>query len=425
MHCSSCDVVVKGEFEKIKGIHEVKPDHKTCQVKIKYKGHLDLNALNSRIEKYGYSINPTSTQPKNISPITLGVSLVFVLLLLPVLKYINILGGSFFDLTKIGFATAFFIGIVASFSTCMATAGVFFLGVAEELKKDDENINMPHFTSLFSIGRILSYGFFGGLIGILGKSFVLNPQISGFFTIIISFLMILVALSLMNIRILNFNFSSQRLVNLFIGFARRHKIVSPFILGGATFFMPCGFTQSLQLYALQSGGFGNGALLLGIFAIGSLPSILGIGFISNLTKKIPSFNFSYIAAFIIAGFSIYNISNGAALMGLNINLLGSRTKNIQGASIENGKQVVNMTAGYTGYTPNNFVVKKGVPVLWKINGENVNGCQGFLVSPSLNISKRLEPGENTIEFTPEKSGPVLFSCGMGMFRGQFNVVDSS
>ena len=43
--------------------------------------------------------------------------------------------------------------------------------------------------------------------------------------------------------------------------------------------------------------------------------------------------------------------------------------------------------------------------------------------PSLNIQRTLAPGENVIEFTP-KDKDINFSCGMGMIRGVFKVVDN-
>jgi hypothetical protein len=42
-----------------------------------------------------------------------------------------------------------------------------------------------------------------------------------------------------------------------------------FILGASTFFLPCGFTQALQLYVLAKGSFTTGALTMLAFALGT------------------------------------------------------------------------------------------------------------------------------------------------------------
>ena len=68
-------------------------------------------------------------------------------------------------------------------------------------------------------------------------------------------------------------------------------------------------------------------------------------------------------------------------------------------------------------------MKKGVPVKWIINSENPYTCAAFLTIPDYNLFYPLNAGENIIEFTPQKAGPLRFTCAMGMYRGLFNVVE--
>ena len=82
-----------------------------------------------------------------------------------------------------------------------------------------------------------------------------------------------------------------------------------------------------------------------------------------------------------------------------------------------------MTADGAGYTPNGLYIQKNMPVKWIIDGKALNSCNGQIIVPSLNIQKTLKPGENIIEFTP-KDKDINFSCGMGMIRGVFKVVDN-
>ena len=97
--------------------------------------------------------------------------------------------------------------------------------------------------------------------------------------------------------------------------------------------------------------------------------------------------------------------------------------NIGKATIENGVQVIKMTADNNGYTPNAFYVQKGIPVKWIITGDQINSCNNAIVVPSLNIEKTLKSGENIIEFTPEDED-INFSCWMGMIRGVIKVTDN-
>ena len=93
--------------------------------------------------------------------------------------------------------------------------------------------------------------------------------------------------------------------------------------------------------------------------------------------------------------------------------------------IENGVQVVRMTQVSSGYLPNKFTIKKGIPVRWIVTSKDVYSCASSIVSQQLGIRKGLELGENIFEFTPKETGTIRFSCIMGMYTGSFNVVDES
>lgn len=87
-----------------------------------------------------------------------------------------------------------------------------------------------------------------------------------------------------------------------------------------------------------------------------------------------------------------------------------------GAELENGVQILRMTATDRGYTPNEFQVEANKPVRLIIDGE-ARGCASYFVAPKLGISTRLGLGENSeFEFTPTP-GRYDFSCSMGMFSG--------
>lgn len=124
-------------------------------------------------------------------------------------------------------------------------------------------------------------------------------------------------------------------------------------------------------------------------------------------------------------------NRGLALSGININPLGFMMKGSYASNastdsskavIEDGVQIINMTANNNGYSPNVFYVQKGIPVKWVINGESLNYCNNSVVANSLNIQQKLKSGENVIEFTPNDKD-INFSCWMGMIRGVIKVVD--
>ncbi|MDZ5010876.1 heavy metal transport/detoxification protein, partial [Clostridium perfringens] len=125
------------------------------------------------------------------------------------------------------------------------------------------------------------------------------------------------------------------------------------------------------LFALGTGSSLKGALSMFIFALGTVPLMLTFGAISGFlskgyTKKLVKFSGVLI---IVLGIIMGN--RGLALSGINLNPLGFMMKNSfasnastdsSKAVIEDGVQVINMTANNNGYSPNVFYVQKGIPV---------------------------------------------------------------
>jgi len=127
-----------------------------------------------------------------------------------------------------------------------------------------------------------------------------------------------------------------------------------------------------------------------------------------------------------------NFSGGLTLLGINVNL-GSLIGSIDtqkpgkvspGVTNLGDVQEVRMTQNNTGYVPNNFIIQKGIPVRWIINSTSAFSCASSLISPQLGIRTNLNLGENIIEFTPQQTGTITFSCSMGMYSGFFKVVNN-
>ncbi len=75
-----------------------------------------------------------------------------------------------------------------------------------------------------------------------------------------------------------------------------------------------------------------------------------------------------------------------------------------------------------GYSPDVIVVKKGVPVRLDFYRDETADCSDTIVFGHFKIRKPLPAFKTTaIEFTPEKEGEYVFTCGMGMMRGKLIV----
>ena len=65
-----------------------------------------------------------------------------------------------------------------------------------------------------------------------------------------------------------------------LGLTKLNHTLTPFLVGVATFFLPCGFTQSMQIYTLSTGNFITGAMTMFSFAMGTFPmlALVSLGF---------------------------------------------------------------------------------------------------------------------------------------------------
>ena len=246
--------------------------------------------------------------------------------------------------------------------------------------------------------------------------------------------MLLMGLQLIGIfpRFSNFKLTLPKGISKALGITHKSREYShgqAMLMGALTFFLPCGFTQAMQLYAVSTGNFWSGALVMGLFALGTAPGLLSIGGFTALVRGSFKKRFFQFAGLAVLAFAFFNLHNGFTLASLGLgspsNSVGQEEQSTDpNVTLENGVQVVRMTEGNRGYSPNQFSIKKGVPVKWIIDAQAPYSCASTIVIPQLGITKTLEAGENTIEFTPSETGDLPFSCSMGMYTGSFSVYDS-
>ncbi len=320
MHCAACEMLIEDKLAAIEGVSGVKAhlDKRTveCSCALDVDDEHLAQLLTPHVEGYGYAI---ATHPEKK-----GVEWKEFYAALPIALIVVI---AFFALQKAGVVNlvqadsvtlpvAFLIGIVASLSTCMAVVGGLVLSMSANYGKQAAG-NIPHFS--FHLGRLIGFFVLGGLIGLLGSAFVLTPTISFVLSLAIGIVMILMGINLLDIwpssaswqlRMPRF-FSTAALQSKFSG---RY---APFVIGAATFFLPCGCTQSMQVYSLSTGSPLAGALTMLAFALGTLPVLALLSFgTGNVAQGKHRGIFFKAAGTIVILFSLLNFYGGLVAIGL-------------------------------------------------------------------------------------------------------------
>ena len=419
MTCTSCEGRVEKELKKVQGVLNVMASYSNQQVTVEYDDKdCTKEKLKEVIQKAGYS----TKNSKNIK--FAGFLIVIAAILL--------LGSSTsgFDMSAklngASYMVLFIVGILTSVHCVGMCGGIMITQSLSIEKKNKFQTIMP--AILYNAGRVTSYTIIGGIVGAMGSVLSLSLNVKSGIQIFAGLFMIIMGINMAG-------FSIFRKLNIKLPWSScsiKNKPKTPFLVGMLNGLMPCGPLQTIQLYALGTGSALTGALSMFIFSLGTVPLMLVFGAISGFLSKGYTKQLLKFSGFLVIILGIIMGERGLALAGIavpSISTLAQSTEaqaaqgSIAKPTIENGVQIIRMTADDNGYTPNVFYVQKNMPVKWIITGSKLNSCNNAVVVPSLNIQQTLKAGENIIEFTSGDKD-INFSCWMGMIKGVIKVTDN-
>lgn len=436
----SCERLLEDELAGISGVKSVKANRKKGIIELAYeKEEPKFSEIKKIAEKFGYGAfeneSDVNQKGKNnpIEWLKAALIIILVFIFYRLLQQSGIIESVKIGNNQLNYGVSFLVGLVASVSSCLAVVGGVIIAFSEKYKvkgeKFYETAVRPNL--LFHFGRLATFFILGGILGLIGGQISISGNFVAIFTIIIAIVMGILGLNILGFLPSISNFG-LRMPKKFTERWRKlkeseHKL-APVILGGLTFFLPCGFTQSMQIFALTSGSFWVGGLSLFLFALGTVPALLLLGITTSWTRSKKIAIFQKVAGGIIVFFAIYTLQSGLALRGIKTDVLTTKKeqKTIDSSLSQNNNipaemQTVNMKITASGFQPNVIKIKKGVPVRWVIDGQQVTSCTNKIIVPKYNISKSISSGENIINFTPIESGEIPFNCWMGMVRGKFVV----
>ena len=428
--CGHCVSVIRHTLRGLPGVRRVEVHRRTGVVKMWAEGSAPtLEALNALLQPQGYAATKITAAPQQATPAVSHPSMEQVMLaafgLLMVLLVWKNLG---LDQTTSGIGAdmglwaAAGAGLLASLSTCMASAGALVMAMARrhgELSPHDglRGLGLP--LGLFHLGRVAAYGVGGAVLGLLGQRLLPQSWLLAALSVGVGLLMAGVGLQLAGLwpRQLTFNApwtaALGRLTDYCVDGA--HPMASAG-LGALTFFLPCGFTQSLQLVALGAADPLRGGAIMALFALGTMPGLSGLGVLMGAGGPRVSRGVGLVGGMLVVVMGLGNIRGGLVMLGLAPPPLMASAQAAPPARpvLQNGQQVVDMRVQGLRYIPSRFAVQKGVPVKWRIHAEEAAGCARVLEAPALGLRRLLGQQETVITFTPKKNGETPFFCSMGM-----------
>ncbi|SEJ17447.1 urease accessory protein UreH domain-containing protein [Demequina mangrovi] len=325
------------------------------------------------------------------------------------------------------------LGVAASVSTCMALVGGLVVSLAASVPSRASGIARlrPHLA--FNGGRIVGFTALGAVIGLVGRSLAPSGLLLAVVVLLAASVMAIVGVRLTETspRVAAWQLSLPGRWGAWVRGASaddaRGGTPRALGMGAATFFLPCGFTQAVQVYALSTGSAREGALVMGLFAIGTTPGLLAAGAAAGAaaTSRRPGagrvlrgIGVAVIAfALVTASGAITQLAPG---LGTTAVTATERTPNVSDVG---GVQHVTTQVVDDGYSPATTVVYVDEPVAWTLEPV-YQGCQSAIDAPSLGLDRLMVLFDaETVEFTPTETGTYRYSCAMGMYTGEFVAIE--
>lgn len=318
-HCASCKILIEDILKEQSLVKSVQVNLRKEIIEIETDSTQSPEEIamifSDKLKPNGYTLslekNIEEKKEENIIWQAIPIGLIFLILFFILQKsgIMNLgVGG------KTTPITSFIIGIIASLSSCLAIVGGLVLSLSAKVAQDrNDRVKKP--LILFHTGRLFGFAILGGILGLIGKAVGINFMFSAILGLIASFVMILLGINLLGI----FKKGTFTLPGNLFAFFRKveHATLAPVLIGLGTFFLPCGFTQAMQIASLSSGSFISGFMIMFAFALGTLPvlSLLSFGSVSFAHSKYAPLFFKS-AGVVVLGLGLFAFLAGLAGMGI-------------------------------------------------------------------------------------------------------------
>ncbi len=169
---------------------------------------------------------------------------------------------------------------------------------------------------LYNLGRVTTYMGIGALFGFLGAMLAFERTSQGVLYAIIALIMILMGLSILGkstfmTRLESLSFFDRYLKTAFQRLIRSRSLPSFYALGVLNGLLPCGFVYFFAVTAASTASALDGALVMAVFGIATIPILFTMGFFVGILQKPGLRNtMNRVAGWIIMAYGFYMLYKG-------------------------------------------------------------------------------------------------------------------
>lgn len=439
MHCTGCEHIIENSVAELAGVHRIKADYPTDSVAVVFDPALtNAEEIRAAIARKGYrcSLQEDAEAPrpwaKKLAAVILGGAGILFIIYLDT-RFISESGAP--DVSQhMGYGLIFLLGLLTGFH-CVGMCGGFVLSYTAA----DASFGKPSYRShaLYGAGKTLSYAGIGALFGLVGAVITFTPLLRGIAGVSAGLFLIVFGLNMLSLfaPLRKIRLKLPASLELFVGKQSR-GVTRPFgigLLNGLN--IACGPLQAMYVMAAGTGSAIEGAKMLATFGVGTLPVLLSFGVLTTFISGALTHQLLRASGAILIILGAVMINRGLILTGSGYDLHSMiqslsmadqpTEKTSSPLDVRAAVQTIIMDVTGSGFSPDHFTLRKGVPVRWIINGEEITPCNRRIVVPSLGLEFDVKKGRQIVEFTPAKGGVIPWSCWMGMLQGRFEVIDEA
>ena len=440
MTCTACERRIAKALTALPGVVSASASTRKGTASLITTDQASRASIEAAIIKLGYRLggSPWLNRDAQVWR-SAGVAAVFVAALVWVVGAGDI-AGRIGDLSTGGLLLVLALGLAAGMSTCMAMVGGIILAISASAagrataKGGSARTSAWRTNLVFQAGRIGGFGLLGVVLGALGGRAAMPQAVVVALMVAVAVTMLLVGVRLTELspRIAGWSPTIPAALGDRLGLtgdvpARRTAGVV--VAGAATFFLPCGFTQAVQLYAFSTGSPRAAGAIMATFAIGTAPALLALAGAPTLFKGARKIAMLRALGVVVIGFAVINATSALRLAGVDFGSVslsvGASTPQAVSSNVTltSADQTVNTKQSATGYAPADTIVYAGRPTHWVITSTAPFSCAASLTSQDLGVHGVLAEGRNVIELPKLSAGTYNYSCSMGMYSGRIVVID--
>lgn len=264
--------------------------------------------------------------------------------------------------TNISLRTMLVLWVLASISTCLAVTWWVVVAMSDFLDTTTTTQWHIKFHSAFHLWRLISFAIFGAILWGVGQYMSISLGFTVWLSIVLSIMFVYLWWYLIGL-FPQISYASRRLENMhswWLSHSRGRNIQTPFIVWMFSFFLPCWFTQSVQIIALASWSILTWWLMMLLFAIWTIPWLLALWVWTTYAKEFWKQRVQKGIAFMLLVFGLFTLRWNASILWVQDSIVRwfSNTETIEWATSD---AIISLTLSHNWYSlvPEETVLQAG------------------------------------------------------------------